>query len=163
MLLAHMPARCDLEDLLQEVAAKMVAGIGTLRDPAKIRPWLRAIALNEARSAGRKVQVRGDVVRTLQPSDDDIRDEQAARVPEESARREEAAIVLEVARQLPPDYREPLLLRTLEGYTQREIARTLELTEAAVETRLARARRMLRERMMKRQGGERPSPRNEAR
>ena len=45
---------------------------------------------------------------------------------------------------LPDDYREPLLLQVLMGYSTAEIARELNLSAAAVLTRLFRARQQLR-------------------
>ncbi|MEE8458695.1 MAG: sigma factor-like helix-turn-helix DNA-binding protein, partial [Phycisphaerales bacterium] len=46
---------------------------------------------------------------------------------------------------LSDTYREPLMLRALHGMRGRHIAEILDLSEATVETRIARARRMLRE------------------
>ena len=46
--------------------------------------------------------------------------------------------------QLPDEYREPLVLQVLGGFTTGEIAADLGLTQAAVLTRLFRARNRLR-------------------
>lgn len=46
--------------------------------------------------------------------------------------------------QLPPDYRAPLLLYSHDGFSVREIAEALGLSEGAVKTRLYRAREMFR-------------------
>jgi RNA polymerase sigma-70 factor (ECF subfamily) len=46
--------------------------------------------------------------------------------------------------QLPDEYREPLVLQVLGGFTTAEIASQLQLTQAAVLTRLFRARNRLR-------------------
>jgi RNA polymerase sigma-70 factor (ECF subfamily) len=46
---------------------------------------------------------------------------------------------------LPEHYREPLLLRAVRGMSYRQIADTLGVPITTVETRLARARRMLRD------------------
>ena len=46
--------------------------------------------------------------------------------------------------QLPDEYREPLVLQVLGGFTTAEIAAELGLTQAAVLTRLFRARNRLR-------------------
>jgi len=54
---------------------------------------------------------------------------------------------LEAARRLPEIYREPLLLRAVREMSQKDIAHTLSLPETTVETRLARARRMVREQL----------------
>jgi RNA polymerase sigma-70 factor (ECF subfamily) len=45
---------------------------------------------------------------------------------------------------LPPEYREPLLLRCLRGMSYRQIGEVLDLPVTTIETRLARARRMIR-------------------
>ena len=45
---------------------------------------------------------------------------------------------------LPDEYREPLVLQVLMGYSTAEIARELDLSGPAVLTRLCRARRQLR-------------------
>jgi len=45
---------------------------------------------------------------------------------------------------LPPEYREPLLLRCVRALTYQQISEILDLPVTTIETRLARARRMLR-------------------
>ena len=45
---------------------------------------------------------------------------------------------------LPDEYREPLVLQVLMGFSTAEIARELDLSSAAVLTRLFRARKRLR-------------------
>jgi RNA polymerase sigma-70 factor, ECF subfamily len=45
---------------------------------------------------------------------------------------------------LPDEYREPLVLQVLMGYSTAEIARELDLSGPAVLTRLCRARQRLR-------------------
>ena len=53
--------------------------------------------------------------------------------------------MVEAAQRLQPDYREPLLLRCVRGMSYRQIADILDLPVTTIETRLARARRMIRE------------------
>jgi len=48
--------------------------------------------------------------------------------------------------ELPDEYREPLVLQVLMGYTTEEIAELMELKRATVLTRLHRARNQLKER-----------------
>ncbi|MFG0256361.1 MAG: RNA polymerase sigma factor [Phycisphaerales bacterium JB043] len=144
ILLAHKPRECDLEDLLQDVALSFVEGVGTLREPSRLRPWLRSIALNTARSAGRKATTRRvwNTIRRGQPSDGTV-----ATMPTEGVMAGESNRVLELAQRLAPEYAEPLMLRAMRGMSQRQIAQTLDLPETTVETRLARARKMLMEEM----------------
>ena len=47
---------------------------------------------------------------------------------------------------LPESYREPLLLFTVRGMGHKQIAQLMNLTPTAVETRIRRARRLMRER-----------------
>src|SRR5437868_14425308 len=56
VLLAHKPRQAELEDLLQDVAMTFVRTISRLRDEAMLRPWLRTVAINAARAAGRSTK-----------------------------------------------------------------------------------------------------------
>lgn len=150
ILLAHKPSDVDVEDLLQEVAVSMVRKIHTLNDPKSVRPWLRTIAINAARTSARRRNVRLRLVRPVEDAAaveeasgvaQRFHAERAAQVENESRGRR----LLELARQLPEKYREPILLRSIRGMSQKQVAETLGLPETTVETRLARARRMLRE------------------
>ena len=58
---------------------------------------------------------------------------------------DEARRLMTLATRLPETYREPLMLRAIHGMRGRHIAEIMNLAEATVETRIARARRMLRE------------------
>jgi RNA polymerase sigma-70 factor (ECF subfamily) len=141
ILLAHKPREADLDDLLQEVAMSVVQSIHTLKDPALVRPWLRSIAMNAARTSGRRASARR---RNLPVT----HDEPDRTVGDDGAENESLARgrrALELARALPAEYREPLYLRAVRGMSYRQIADTLSLPVTTIETRLARARRMLRE------------------
>ena len=147
VLMAHMPAEAELEDLLQDVALNLLKSVSRLNDPARLRPWLRSVTLNTARSAGRKASVRRRWMRPLSSADLEIAGGESDGGALRLETRLTAEKAMELAQELPPDYREALLLRSLEGMTQRQIADTLELPETTIESRLARARRMLRQRL----------------
>ena len=152
VLLAHMPRDGSLEDLLQEVALVLVERVRDLRDPGGLRPWLRSVAVNAARTAGRRRSVRGPVADpSARPEPDD-----GCAGARRAETRETLDQVLALARGLHPDYREPLLLRSLQGLSQADIAATLGLPETTVETRLARARRLLRNELQR--DDDRPIP-----
>ncbi len=142
ILLAHKPREVDLEDLLQDVAMKLVANADSLRDPAAVRGWLRQVALNVARTSGRRQTVRRAAF------DDRAGTEYAAQ--ESSAdlarieAREDGKRALDVTRTLPEAYREVLVLRAVRGLSYKQIGEILGVPVTTVETRLARARRMVR-------------------
>jgi RNA polymerase sigma-70 factor (ECF subfamily) len=156
VLLAHAPRAMsgrDLDDLLQDVAAAVVGKIGGLRDAAAFKPWLRAVTLSVARAAGRREKVRRQgwlrltgrsLVEGRQGEEDsegaagDGGGEQAVLV--------EGRRLLALSRELPEGYCEPLLLKCVQGMSYRQIGAVMGLPETTIETRIARARRMLRER-----------------
>ncbi len=144
LLLAYKPREVDLEDLLQEVAMTFVRRIGELRDPEALRPWLRTVAINTARLAGRKQTTARKHSRKLRLMVEQEGDR--SRTPDIAAsQREDARRLLNLAMELPEGYREPLLLRCMQGMSYREIGRIVGLPETTIETRIARGRRMLRE------------------
>lgn len=143
ILLAHKPREVDLEDLLQEVAMKLVANSETLRDPRAVRGWLRQVALNVARTSGRRQTVRRGAFNDHADAEGaaDGGRVDAARVEA----REQGRRALEIARTLPDAYREVLVLRAVRGLSYKQIGEILDVPVTTVETRLARARKMVRE------------------
>ncbi len=142
VLLAHRPRGADLDDLLQEVALIVTRRLGDLREPERLMPWLRAIAVNVARGAARRAAAAP--AQSTAPEELDGLAAAASDL-ERLELQEEARHVLCLALALAPEYREPLFLRCLDGMSQRDIAEALGLPETTVETRIARARKALRE------------------
>ncbi|MFG0285718.1 MAG: RNA polymerase sigma factor [Phycisphaerales bacterium JB039] len=143
ILLAHKPREVDLDDLLQEVALTFVRSITELRAGAALKPWLRTVAINAARAAGRKAtRRRRDGIEGLpaEPAG-------AGGSEEEVQVSEEARRLFDLAMDLPEGYREPVLLRCVRGMSYRSISELMGLPETTIETRIARGRRMLRERV----------------
>lgn len=148
ILLAYKPRWADLEDLLQEVAAAFVAKSGEIRDPGALRPWLRQVAMNAARLAGRKGKLR--LTTSLDSPVSEGREPIAPEAPAPTApavlgREEETRRITDLIEQLPDGYREPLLLKAVQGLSYRQIGHILSLPDTTVETRIARGRKMLRE------------------
>lgn len=152
IILAHRPRTVEVEDLLQDVAVKFVSKIHTLRDDRAFRPWLRQIALNVCRGAARSTK---SLLRFAGPYRDDTDKVDPGSIsepvspdhdaPHQLAQLDAAQRLLEQALSLPMSYREPLLLRCVRALSYQQISEVLDLPITTVETRLARARRMLRE------------------
>lgn len=176
ILIAHKPAWVDLEDLMQEVAVKFVSRVHTLRDPASFRPWLRRIAINAAREAARGPREiasghGGDSEDRHSGEEFGRRDGRLTSFeacssaemppPDNVTLREEAGGILAHALTLPVEFREPLILRSVHGIGCKQIAEILGLPVTTIETRLTRARRMLREEWLARTSADReagPAP-----
>lgn len=145
VLLAHKPKDAELEDLLQEVGMTVMGKASSVRDAAAFKPWLRAVALSVAKTSARKRRVRREGwlrLAGLFGSGED------AHTLSDSRRQalEDGRKLLALSAELPDGYREPLLLKSVQGMSYREIGRVMGLPETTIETRIARARRMLRER-----------------
>ena len=131
-------------DIAQEVFLHVWSGLGSLRNPDSLIPWLRQLTRNRARLrlrfARRHPEVRGpdaDVHVDLAPSDSRNALEQLLDV--EQQRRLSAAIAA-----LPASSREVVILFYREGQSVEQVAALLELSAASVRKRLQRARDALR-------------------
>ncbi len=147
VLLAHKPREAELEDLLQDVAMTVVRTVSKVRDPAMLKPWLRTVAINAARAAGRttkrKRRVMGPRAEDLSPEGSIGPGTEGADEPVE--RKEQSTRLTRLAATLPDGYREPLILKCVRGMSYRQIGELMGLPETTIETRIARGRRMLRE------------------
>jgi RNA polymerase sigma-70 factor (ECF subfamily) len=123
------------EDVVQEALLRAWRSRGNLAEAGAAKPWLLTIVRREhARLYERK---RHATV----PVDDLVGSES----PELAAAEEQETLdVRRAIAALEADYREPLVLQVLMGLSTQEIAVQLGLTQAAVLTRLFRARQKLR-------------------
>lgn len=137
--LAHAPRDSDIEDIMQDIALNMIKSIHTVREPAAIGGWLREIARNTSLSAGRKSTRRKAAF-----AKHALHLTTAAQTPA-ATEPDELSPLREMIGSLPESYREPLLLCTVRGLSHKQIAQLLNLTPTAVETRIRRARRLVRE------------------
>ena len=140
VLVAHAPRQADVDDLLQEVAATLVSKCHHIRDASSLRGWLRMVAVNAARMAARSASIERRSLRVMAQMKPAI----LRKEPREtlSVANEE---MREQLSRIPPLYAEPLILQSMRGLSQRQIAELLDVPETTIETRLARARRMLRQ------------------
>ena len=120
----------DCADAIQEAIVKAFAGLHRLQKDAYAKTWLIRILMNECYAIMR----RDKRVVSLE----DYQQEEAA------AETEDYSDLYEALRQLPEESRICVTLYYLEGYSVRETAKLLDITESAVKNRLARARAKLR-------------------
>ena len=129
--------RAIAEDLVQETLLRAWRGIDKLEEPAAAKGWLLTILRREnARRFERQAVPEADL--PVEAVADSHRHYDTST---------EAFALRRALEQLPADYREPLLLQVVYGYSQKEIATRLGLSPAGVGTRLFRARQKLRERL----------------
>ena len=124
--------RALAEDVVQESMLRAWKAQDSLLDEGAAKPWFLTIIRREyARTYERKRFQTVDV--------DDLiaKEEPMLAAAEEQDLRDVRAAMMK----LPDEYREPLVLQVLMGYSTAEIARELDLSGPAVLTRLCRARR----------------------
>ncbi len=136
--LAHLVGNDEVgRDLAQETFFAAWRALADLRDPARFGPWLYRIATNQANSYLRQARL----TRWLpwaEPAE-----HQAANIPTSAGPEGQVSEAQQVAAalaQLTPKYRVCLLLQLEGGFSQREIARMLHLTEKSVSVYVSRAR-----------------------
>jgi RNA polymerase sigma-70 factor (ECF subfamily) len=139
ILLARVPAS-DVDDLVQDVFLRAMPRLCDLRDVARFGPWLAAITRNRANDYYRQTRAVAVVTESL-PEDE-------AELPAANTSSDaEAAMILALVRSLPETYREPLILRLVEGMTGPEIAARTGLTPGSVRVNLHRGMLQLREKL----------------
>jgi len=128
--------RSIAEDVVQEALLRAWKSLDALRDDAAAKQWLLTIVRREnARYFERRRLETVDI--------DNLTASQSAMLAE--APDEQIDDLREAIYGLDDDYREPLVLQVLMGYSTNEIAELMGLKQGAVLTRLHRARLKLKE------------------
>jgi len=141
ILLARVP-RAAAEDLLQDVFLQALARLSLLRDATRFGGWLAAIARNRASDYHRQTRPTQEIEENFAENSKDGGRTSSKQVSE-------GLFFLEVVRSLPAAYREPLILRFVEGMTGPEIAERTGLKHGSVRVNLYRGMQILRERLEK--------------
>lgn len=142
--------RADAEDLVQEVFLQAFRAWGSFEGRSSPKTWLYTIAARACRRMQRKRAGEPERIGSLDellPLGDPliaaIADEQddalQAQIRVEARQRLEAAIAA-----LPEDFRVPLILHEIVGFTVPEVAKVLGLEEGTARSRVHRARLKLR-------------------
>jgi RNA polymerase sigma-70 factor (ECF subfamily) len=141
----------DAEDVVQEAFLKAFAYFASFRG-GDSRAWLLTTVRNSCYTWLQKN--RGAQPQTV--FDEELHSGAGeAWNPEVLAqRREDAALVRQGLAELPPEYREVLVLRELEGFSYQEIAVVIDIPVGTVMSRLARARDRLQRWLAERQNKE---------
>jgi RNA polymerase sigma-70 factor (ECF subfamily) len=140
----------DAEDVLQETFIKAFRHLGGFDGRSSLSTWLYRIATNEALMMLRRR--KHPSISIDEPLETDTEIEEPVQIvdwccmPETELMSSEARAYMDKAvEQLQPALRAVFLLRDIEGLSTEETSQVLDLSEAAVKTRLSRARMRLRE------------------
>lgn len=126
--------KSDAEDVTQNTFIKLLKSETAFESDEHIRKWLVRVAANESKTLWRSVWHR----KVVSFSDLDV---------EPAFMDSEKGEMLTEVMRLPKKYSAVLHLHYYEAYTCSEIASILGISESNVQTRLMRARNMLKERL----------------
>lgn len=132
----------DAEEILSEGFIKVFANLSKIeyRDAKSFEGWIKKIMINESLMFLRKQKIKfsdqegTSQIEIIQTSDNDLIAEDIYRL----------------IRSLPIGYRTVFNLSAIEGYSHKEIARKLNITESTSRSQLTKARKKLQELMTKR-------------
>ena len=118
----------DCEDAVQEAIAKAFSKLWSLKNESFAKTWLIRIVINECYSILRKKKISfyNEEI-TLEEADSNDYSE-----------------LYKALNELPADYRVTVVLYYIEGYSVKETAQILKVTEGTVKSRLSRGRKKLR-------------------
>jgi RNA polymerase sigma-70 factor, ECF subfamily len=127
----------DAADAVQDALVSAFKAMGSFEGTSRLGTWLHRITVNAC-----LMKLRGRKRDRLVPLDDLL---PAARADGDALSRAETVVrVRSGIDQLPPAYRQVILLRDIEGLDTAEAAARLGTNEGVVKTRLHRARATLR-------------------
>ena len=134
-----------VDDVAQQVWTQVWQRLDSLKDPRRLRSWLYSVARHAAIDAGVARSRRNGRTGQLDRLPEAAGDERKTNPFQAVVRGELHGTLLQAVEALPALYREPFVLRHLENWSYAQIAELLGLPVETVETRLVRARRLLRE------------------
>ena len=124
----------DCADAVQQTVFKGWIHLNQLEDREKFQSWIMSILVNECRTLQRKNMRHMNVVQAV-----------AEKIKTGSPSGVSNMELAEALKALPEHYRLPILLHYMEGYSVREIASILGVSEKSVSERMYRGRRKLEE------------------
>lgn len=158
MALRHMKNREDAEEVTQDVLMKVYRKIGRFRGDSALSSWIYRITFNTAMSRlrSRRAERAADQERErVLAASKDAGAAATSPVPadwsrmpdEEMLRAQLRAAVTAALGELPDIYRQPVLLRDIEGLSTEEASQRLHVKDQTLKSRLHRGRVMLRDRL----------------
>ena len=127
------------EDILQDVFVRIQTRIDTLKDENRVASWLYQITRNAIVDYFRASKSMEELPENLNAPAED---------PADKARKEIECCLEPMIENLPPIYRQAIVLSELEGLSQKEIGRKQGLSLSGAKSRIQRGRLMLKEMLL---------------
>ena len=127
------------KDVLQETLIRIFQNIGNYKHSGSFEAWMRTIAVRRSLQWLEKSHFRYEI--------------HAEKVPEEEVNLPDVYLqmgaeeIMELISELPSGFRTVFNLFVVEGYNHKEIGKLLEITESTSRSQLARARKILQQKL----------------
>ena len=138
--------RSDAEDAVQNAFASAWLALPRFDLNRPFSPWLTTITINKCRDAARSGRFKRFFRSTTEFDAMVLADDQPDQQRQVAGAQLLAQVKQEISR-LPSRLKEPFVLVVLEGQSQAEAAQSLGISEKAVETRIYRARKKLKDKV----------------
>ncbi len=138
--------KSEAEDVLQEAFIKIYTKMHTYTFNGSFEGWLKRIVINTAINHNRS-KVKDQLTRELNDSDEfDMYEEDAG---DKKHQQFSADQLMKSVQNLPEGYRMVFNMFVMEGFSHKEIARMLEISESTSKSQLFKARALLRKQLLK--------------
>jgi RNA polymerase sigma-70 factor (ECF subfamily) len=138
----------DAEEALQDTFLRAYRAINKFEGKSQVYTWLTRIAINSALMVLRKQRIRPHVSVAFRL--DELSEAAALEVKDSAPNPEELCVqrqhqlkTLNAIRRLKPKLQAPIRMQLMDGRSVKEISQALNISEAAVKSRLCRARQQL--------------------
>lgn len=138
--LRYMRNRMDAEDIMQEGFIRIFKSIGTFQFSGSFEGWMRRIMVNTAIEFLRK--------KSLLYIENDVADITGISTEFNPGVSLEVKELLTLVNEMPAGYRVVLNMYAVEGYSHKEIADTLGISEGTSKSQLAKARNYLSKKLL---------------
>lgn len=139
-------------DVVQEAFVRAWERLADLNDPARFGPWLCGIARNLATDVRRRLRLapktETDVASGVDGGAMSVSDRLAPDPVDELERKERLRLVTAALDELDEATRTVMVMRYYDDRSSKEIGELLDLSPAAVDMRLSRARQQLRQKLL---------------
>jgi len=128
----------EAEEATQDIFVKIHRKIEGFREQSSLKTWIYRITINHCMDVIKSKKRRIRVLFSRQNKEDDRIEFNHPGVILEQ--KQAVSEILNQLNQLPPKQKGAILLKVIDGLSQKEIAEVLDLSEKAVESLLSRAR-----------------------
>lgn len=149
IVLARVGERQAVDDVMQEIALAAIRQQSPIKDPSKTGPWLYRLAVTKSllyrRTMGRRRKLEQRYADRLETAQTDDHEPDPLRWLLADERRDR---IREAITSLSSKDAEILLLKYVDGWSYKRLAELFDISNAAVESRLHRARARMRKRLL---------------